>query len=55
MIESYCQMWSSKKTLITHDDLVDGQDELVDDESFAREVLFDCDYELKVSVFKHFT
>ena len=56
MIESYCQIWSSKKTLITHDDLVDGQqDELVDDESCAREVLFDCDYELKVSVFKHFT
>ena len=30
---------------------MDGQqDELVDDESCAREVLFDCDYELKVSV-----
>lgn len=38
----FCQIWS------TQDDLVDGQqDKLVDDDPCVREVLFDCDYELK--------
>ena len=51
MIESYFVKYG-----VVKNDLVDGQqDELVDDESCAREVLFDCDYELKVSVFTHFT
>ena len=56
MIESYFVKYGVAKNLEnTQDDLVDGQqDELVDDESCAREVLFDCDCELKVSVFKHY-